>query len=217
MNAFTHSAIMLLGDRDVAVGIMDAERPPLGVLRNRHAACIELDAYAHALTSELARHEQEDFVAAALYREPIRLLRIAEFLAHWNHEDQTTGGAGKPYRQWPRCDRNYDPKPARAPAPVFPQRDPQICKAGGPVDPARAYPRDAASSPAHTDGHRRDGFDLGPASGAVREAPARARRGACNIRRRAAGKYGMKPVRLLPPRSLHRESSVSSNSRRWRR
>jgi hypothetical protein len=113
INAFDHAVLTLLGDRQIVGRMMDyaenwdGPRP----LRLRMAACLRLDAYAHQIVAELPVHEQRAFAAVGMQREPLRLGSLAEYLARFNFEDQTTGGAAMDFRRYQRCDRNYDPTP----------------------------------------------------------------------------------------------------------
>jgi hypothetical protein len=111
INAFDHAVLTLLGDREVVANIIDrAVRIP-HILRDRQARCLALDAYAHEMVADLCTSEKQAFLAAGMLREPLKLYRLAEFLAWFNHEDQTTGGAALPYRRFSRCDRSFDPTP----------------------------------------------------------------------------------------------------------
>ena len=109
MGAFAHAVLTLLGDRKLVPEMIDLDRGARR--RGRWLLCQELDAYAHQLVRDLADHEQRAFVAADMRWEPMRLLRIAEYLAHFNFEDETRGGANLPFRRYCRHDRNFDPSP----------------------------------------------------------------------------------------------------------
>ncbi len=111
INSFDHAVLTLLGDRKTVMEIVDNEGGAGRTWRARWSICARLDAYAHDLVSDLPRHEQVSFAAAGLRWEPLHLLRIAEYLAHFNFEDETRGGANLPFRRTWRCDDNYDPTP----------------------------------------------------------------------------------------------------------
>lgn len=112
INAFDHAVLTLLGDRKIVASIVDDETDGRRVsFRRRWAKCLRLDAYAQELVADLAHHEQLSFASVGMRWEPMHLLRIAEYMVHFNFEDQTRGGADLPFRRWPRCDQNYDPTP----------------------------------------------------------------------------------------------------------
>ncbi|WP_027578404.1 hypothetical protein [Bradyrhizobium sp. Ai1a-2] len=110
LGSFAHAALTLLGSRKIVPEII--ERGGGGrLLRARQGKCHDLDAYAHQMVADLPEPEQRSFVAVGLRWEPLRLLRIAEYLAHYFFEDETRGGAGIPFRRYQRCAPNYDPTP----------------------------------------------------------------------------------------------------------
>lgn len=113
INAFDHAVLTLLGDRAIVGQIMDddAGRDGRRPLRFRIAKCLRLDAYAHEIVADLSPSDQRTFAAVGLQREPLRLHRLAEYLANFNFEDQTLGGAAMDFRRYRRCDRNFDPTP----------------------------------------------------------------------------------------------------------
>ncbi|MCW2195130.1 hypothetical protein AB7M45_007901 [Bradyrhizobium elkanii] len=110
LGAFAHAVLTLLGSRKLVPELI--EKRKIGhLLHCRQSRCHELDAYAHEIIAELAEHERRSFVAVGLRWEPRRLLNIAEYLASFNFEDETRGGANLPFRRHWRCDDNYDPTP----------------------------------------------------------------------------------------------------------
>lgn len=113
INAFAHAALTLLGDRQRIGAIVDVEPPVerLRPLRDRWEICDRLDEYAQQLVSDLPLPEQRAFAAIGLLREPLKLFALAQFLAAFNFEDETRGGAARPFRRWWRCDDDYNPTP----------------------------------------------------------------------------------------------------------
>ncbi len=112
INSFDHVALTLLGDRKTVMKIVD-NRPdaPGRRLRARYDIARSLDAYAHELVSEISLPEQRAFAAVGMRWEPLRMIRIAEYIVHWTFTDATIGGCAIPMRDDPRADRNYDPTP----------------------------------------------------------------------------------------------------------
>ena len=110
IGSFDHAVLTLLGDRKIVASIIDGPDVGRG-WRVRWNKCLLLDAYALELVADLPRHEQTAFAAVGMRWEPLHILRIAEYLIHFNFEDETSGGAGKDYLRYPRHDRNYDPTP----------------------------------------------------------------------------------------------------------
>lgn len=110
IGAFAHNVLTLLGDRKIVAKIIDEIRPGKP-LRGRREACLDLDAYAHELVTERSIEEQKAFAAGGMRWEPLHMLRLAEYLVHFNFEDETRGGAATPMRRHWRCDNNYDPTP----------------------------------------------------------------------------------------------------------
>ena len=111
IGTFAHAALNLLGDRQVVKKIIDRIMPNGNYIRGRGQKCLDLDAYAHELVADLAPHEQRSFVACGMRWEPLHLVRIAEYLIHYNFEDTTRGGCALPYRRYRRHDDAYDPTP----------------------------------------------------------------------------------------------------------